>query len=69
MAWASARRPKRCLLADNPALRRIVAVKLQQDWSPQQISGWLKDQYPGDPEIRVSHETIYRSLFVQAAAP
>jgi len=66
MAWASARRPKRCLLADNPALRRIVAVKLQQDWSPQQISGWLKDQYPGDPEMRVSHETIYRSLFVQA---
>lgn len=46
--------------------QQIVTTKLQQDWSPQQISAWLKDQYPGDPEIRVSHETIYRSLFVQA---
>lgn len=43
-----------------------VAVKLQQDWSPKQIAGWLRDHYPGDPEMRVSHETIYRSLFVQA---
>lgn len=47
-------------------MRRIVAVKLEQDWSPQQIAGWLKDQYPGSPELWVSHETIYRSLFVQA---
>jgi IS30 family transposase len=47
-------------------LQRIVAVKLKQDWSPQQIAGWLKDQYPENPEMWVSHETIYRSLFVQA---
>lgn len=65
-AWESARRPKRCLLALNRALPRIVAVKLKQDWSPQQIAGWLRDQYPGIPEMWVSHETIYRSLFVQA---
>jgi IS30 family transposase len=50
----------------NRDLQRIVAVKLKQDWSPQQIAGWLKDQYPGNPEMWVSHETIYRSLFVQA---
>lgn len=65
-AWDSARRPKACLLAGNPQLQRIVAVKLKQDWSPQQIAGWLHDQYPGTPELWVSHETIYRSLFVQA---
>jgi IS30 family transposase len=65
-AWESARRPKRCLLACNQHLQRIVAVKLMQDWSPQQIAGWLKDQYPGHAEMWVSHETIYRSLFVQA---
>jgi len=66
VAWDSARRPKRCLLARNLKLQRIVAVKLKQDWSPQQIAGWLRDQYPGNPELWVSHETIYRSLFVQA---
>ena len=65
-AWESARRPKACLLARNRDLQRIVAVKLKQDWSPQQIAGWLRDQYPGNPEMWVSHETIYRSLFVQA---
>ncbi len=65
-AWESARRPKPCLLGQNPQLQRIVAVKLQQDWSPQQIAGWLRDHYPGHPEMWVSHETIYRSLFVQA---
>src|SRR6267378_3568827 len=65
-AWESARRPKRCLLAMNRDLQGIVAVKLKQDWSPQQIAGWLRDQYPGNPEMWVSHETIYRSLFVQA---
>ena len=65
-AWESTRRPKMCLLAMNRDLQRIVAVKLKQDWSPQQIAGWLRDQYPGNPEIWVSHETIYRSLFVQA---
>ena len=66
MAWESARRPKPCVLGCNPQLQRIVAVRLKQDWSPQQIAGWLKEQYPGDPEMWVSHETIYRSLFVQA---
>jgi transposase, IS30 family len=65
-AWESARRPKACVLARNRPLQRIVAGKLKQDWSPQQVAGWLKDQYPGSPEMWVSHETIYRSLFVQA---
>lgn len=65
-AWESARRPKPCLLTSNRPLQRRVAVKLKQDWSPQQIAGWLRDQYPGNPEMWVSHETIYRSLFVQA---
>ena len=65
-AWDSALRPKRCLLAKNRELQRIVAVKLKQDWAPQQIAGWLKDEYSGNPELWVSHETIYRSLFVQA---
>jgi IS30 family transposase len=65
-AWESARRPKICLLARNRDLQRIVAVKLKQDWSPQQIAGWVRDQYPQNPELWVSHETIYRSLFVQA---
>jgi IS30 family transposase len=65
-AWVSALRPKRCLLATNRKLRNIVASKLILDWSPEQISGWLKTQYPDDPSMRVSHETIYRSLFIQA---
>ena len=65
-AWDSALRPKRCLLAVNRKLRDIVARKLILDWSPEQISGWLKTQYPDDGSMRVSHETIYRSLFIQA---
>jgi transposase, IS30 family len=65
-AWNSALRPKRCLLAVNRKLRDIVASKLVLDWSPEQISGWLKTQYSDDRSIRVSHETIYRSLFIQA---
>ena len=65
-AWDLARRPKPCLLASNLPLQRIVAVKLKQDWAPQQIAGWLKEEYPENPELWVSHETIYRSLFVQA---
>jgi IS30 family transposase len=65
-AWESARRPKRCLLATNHFLRDVVARKLREDWSPEQISGWLKRQYPEDEAMRVSHETIYRTLFVQA---
>jgi|SRR5580765_3418452 len=65
-AWESALRPKVCLLAIHVKLQRIVASKLILDWSPEQISGWLKIQYPQDESMRVSHETIYRSLFIQA---
>jgi len=65
-AWVSALRPKRCLLAVNRRLRDIVASKLILDWSPEQISGWLKTHYPSNESMRVSHETIYRSLFIQA---
>jgi IS30 family transposase len=65
-AWERARRPKRCLLAENYRLRDVVAKKLEEDWSPQQISGWLARHYPDDKAMRVSHETIYRTLFVQA---
>src|SRR5271154_2153798 len=65
-AWKSALRAKRCLLAGNRKLREMVAGKLVLDWSPEQISGWLKTQYPDDKSMRVSHETIYRSLFIQA---
>jgi len=65
-AWDRARRPKLCRLAVNDKLQRIVAEKLSQDWAPEQVAGWLKVQYPDDPEMRVSHETIYRSLFIQA---
>jgi IS30 family transposase len=65
-AWDRARRPKRCKLACNRALSRTVAVKLRLNWSPQQIAGWLKREHPGDEHNYVSHETIYRSLFIQA---
>jgi IS30 family transposase len=59
-------RPKPCRLATQRKLHEIVASKLMLDWSPEQISGWLKRQYPNDESLRVSHETIYRSLFIQA---
>ena len=59
-------RPKPCQLAFNPALCKLVAGKLSGQWSPQQISGWLKARYPGDPSMNMSHETIYKSLFIQA---
>lgn len=65
-AWVRAHRPKRCKLACNRTLGRAVATKLQLNWSPEQISGWLKIEYPNDESNHVSHETIYRSLFVQA---
>src|SRR5450755_4527536 len=65
-AWESALRPQRCLLALHIKLQEIVAGKLILDWSPEQISGWLKTEYPQDERMRVSHETIYRSLFIQA---
>lgn len=61
-----ARRPKPCHLAYNPSLCRLVAGKLSDQWSPQQIAGWLKALYPGDASMNVSHETIYMSLFIQA---
>jgi IS30 family transposase len=65
-AWAAAQRPKACRLASRPQLRSMVAKKLALNWSPEQIDGWLKVEYPNDPEMQVSHETIYRSLFLQA---
>ena len=65
-AWNRALRPKRCKLAEDRALARIVADKLRLLWSPEQIAGWLKHTYPRDESHRVSHETIYRSLFIQA---
>ncbi len=65
-AWDRAHRPKSCKLVDNPALSRVVAKKLKQFWSPEQIAGWLKYTYPNDENHQVSHETIYKSLFIQA---
>jgi len=64
-AWDRARRPKVCKLTANLELRRLVEERLALWWSPQQISGWLKETYPSEPEMWVSHETIYLSLFVQ----
>jgi IS30 family transposase len=60
-AWKSALRPKSCLLAKHKKLRMIVVSKLILDWSPEQISGWLKRCYSSSESMRVSHETIYRS--------
>ena len=65
-AWDRGRRPKTCKLAQNRALARIVAGKLQRRWSPEQVAGWLKRAYPDDTSLQVSPETIYRSLFIQA---
>ncbi|MGK0170624.1 MAG: IS30 family transposase [Gammaproteobacteria bacterium] len=65
-AWARAPRPKRCKLSENRALARIVAHKLTKSWAPQQIAGWLKRTYPHDETYQVSHETIYRTLYIQA---
>ena len=65
-AWKSALRPKVCLLVRHRKLRMIVASKLIMDWSPEQIASWLKRRYPNNESMRVSHETIYRSLFIQA---
>jgi len=65
-AWERARRPQRCKLARNPILNGLVAAKLREDWSPEQIAGWLKTRFPQDETMRVSHETIYLTLFVQA---
>ena len=65
-AWDRAHRPKPCKLAQHPMLKRIVAAKLKKHWSPKQIDGWLKRQYPDNENRHVSHETLYRSLFIQA---
>lgn len=64
-AWTRGQRPKPCVLATRPALCTLVAEQLRADWSPVQISAWLRMTYPNDPEMRVSAETIYRSLYVQ----
>ena len=60
------KRPKKCKLAASPRLARLVEAKLKLRWSPEQIDGWLKRTYPGEVELQVSHETIYRTLYVQA---
>jgi IS30 family transposase len=65
-AWDRAHRPQSCKLVRNRALARIVASKLQLQWAPRQIAGWLKRTYPNDENYQVSHETIYKSLFIQA---
>ena len=65
-AWDRAHRLKTCKLAQNPALALIVTEKLQLEWSPRQIAGWLKYTYPDDENYQVSHETIYLTLFIQA---
>jgi len=65
-AWQRALRPKTCKLAESPALARIVARKLIKRWSPRQIAGWLKRIFPDDEMLQVSHETIYKTLFIQA---
>ncbi len=65
-AWERSRRPKKCRLAINGKLRQMVASKLKMQWSPQQISGWLKTRFPEQADLQVSHEAIYQALFVQA---
>jgi len=65
-AWDRAHRPKSCKLALNAELRDAVSIKLKLEWSPQQIAGWLKHEYPGNESRQVSHETIYKTLFIQA---
>jgi hypothetical protein len=68
-AWSQGLRPKRCKLATHPPLRRLVARLLRRNWSPQQIAGWLRRNHPNEEAFWVSHETIYRSLFVQVRIP
>ncbi len=65
-AWQRARRPKTCKLAQNRVLARMVAEKLLLEWAPDQIAGWLRRMYPDDQDMQVSHETIYKTLFIQA---
>lgn len=65
-AWDRARRPKACKLVMSPFIAQTVAGKLRLQWSPEQIAGWLKREYPDDTSNHVSHETIYRTLYIQA---
>lgn len=65
-AWERAKRPKQCKLGRHPVLAKLVAKKLKENWSPKQIDGWLKRTYPDDEHQHVSHETIYKTLFIQA---
>jgi IS30 family transposase len=65
-AWAHTRRPTSCRLATSPLLQQIVASTLAWEWAPEQVAGWLKLEFPEQDTMRVSHETIYRSLFIQA---
>ena len=65
-AWDASLRPKQCKLSKTAELAAHVSEKLARDWSPQQISGWLRRTYPGSAEMNVSHETIYKTLFIQA---
>lgn len=65
-AWQRARRPKDCRLRQHRRLCSVVAAKLRADWSPEQIAAWLRATYPHDPTMHISHETIYRTLYVQA---
>ena len=65
-AWERAHRPKPCKLAMNSELSDAVSIKLKLEWSPQQIAGWLSREYPGNEAMQVSHETIYKTLFIQA---
>jgi len=65
-AWERALRPKICKLACHPSLAYAVSAKLRRKWSPEQIAGWLKRAFPGEAHKQVSHETIYRSLYIQA---
>jgi IS30 family transposase len=64
-AWTRALRPKPCVLSGNSRLRRLVASKLKLRWAPVQIAGWLKREFRINKRVQISHETIYRSLFVQ----
>lgn len=65
-AWNRAERPKVCKLASNKKLALLVARKLRCAWSPQQIAGWLQRVYPNNEDLKVSHETIYKTLYIQA---
>jgi IS30 family transposase len=65
-AWRRSRRPRPTKLELCPDLRRMVSVRLQDDHSPEQIAGWLRVRYPDNEAMQVSHETIYRALYVQA---